>query len=328
MVAAAAKQVSLRDPFPASAIGKLPRAIGPKDKRSKGKCAECGGYHELPAIHLDYVGHAHVTERLLDVDPAWTWAPLSVDMNLLPSFDRDANNNPVGLWIKLTVSGVTRLGYGSVESGTHDAVKQLISDALRNAAMRFGVALDCWKKDESGSPPKGDDMFPAKPRTVGAIRKALETSSVSLRQILDGYGVDALEQLTEPQASAALRALAERAKTAAEDAGEGEALDKGSDPDSDARRVESPPPPAVSSRPATPVQLKRIRRLLGDRPEDLVGNRYDVVRLDKLSVPQAEDAIRWLETPEAPPALASPQEDPSATTESGPAAHPLQETRA
>ena len=52
-----------------------------------------------------------------------------------------------GMWIKLTVCGVTRLGYGHAgdkEGG--DAIKEIIGDALRNAAMRFGAALELWHK--------------------------------------------------------------------------------------------------------------------------------------------------------------------------------------
>lgn len=136
----------LRAQFDERAIGKLPRASRPDAK--PGKCNECGGWHKLPAIHLDYVGHAEVTDRLLSVDPRWNWEPLSTDENGLPRFIRASGGNPLGLWIKLTVLGVTRLGYGSVEPGAFDAEKQLIGDALRNAAMRFGVALDLWSKAE------------------------------------------------------------------------------------------------------------------------------------------------------------------------------------
>jgi hypothetical protein len=99
-------------------------------------------------IQLDYVGHANVTARLLDVDPEWTWEPLATNEYGLPIFDYTQNGQPIGLWIKLTVCGHTRLGYGSVQAGAFDAVKQLIGDAIRNAAMRFGVALDLWSKEE------------------------------------------------------------------------------------------------------------------------------------------------------------------------------------
>lgn len=115
----------LQKPFPPGCINQLPK----------------GG------AMLDYVSHAHVTERLLEVDPMWTWEPFALDTNGLPLMEYDAQQKPVGLWIKLTVCGVTRPGYGTCEARKTEAVKELIGDALRNAAMRFGVALDLWKKE-------------------------------------------------------------------------------------------------------------------------------------------------------------------------------------
>jgi hypothetical protein len=54
-----------------------------------------------------------------------------------------------GMWIKLTVCGVTRLGYGHPDGKKGgDAIKEVIGDALRNAAMRFGAALDLWHKGD------------------------------------------------------------------------------------------------------------------------------------------------------------------------------------
>lgn len=114
----------LRLPFPPAQIGHLPRA----------------------GITLEYVGHGAVTSRLLDVDPEWTWEPVSYDEQGQPALVRDDDGNPIGLWIKLTVLGVSRLGFGSCPGSQFEAEKVLIGDAIRNAAMRFGVALDLWVK--------------------------------------------------------------------------------------------------------------------------------------------------------------------------------------
>ena len=93
---------------------------------------------------LAYVGHAALTDRLLDADPSWTWEPLAISENGLPIMDEMG-----GMWIKLHVCGVTRLGYGHAGSKTGgDAIKEVIGDALRNAAMRFGAALDLWHKGD------------------------------------------------------------------------------------------------------------------------------------------------------------------------------------
>jgi hypothetical protein len=126
----------LRKPFPPSAVGKLPKPY--KKDSPKGQCRECGGYHGMPAVHLDYVGHAATTDRLLTVDPEWSWEPMALDQFGSPQLDRDGN-----LWIRLTILGVTRIGVGDGSS-----MKERIGDAIRNAAMRFGVALDLWSKEE------------------------------------------------------------------------------------------------------------------------------------------------------------------------------------
>lgn len=131
----------LREPFPAHLISKLPKPVSRDAK--KGNCKECGGYHGLPAVHLDYVGHAALTDRLLDADPMWSWEPVA---------DPASQGLPVapgGMWIKLTVCGVSRYGFGHPDGKVGgDAVKETIGDALRNAAMRFGAALDLWHKGD------------------------------------------------------------------------------------------------------------------------------------------------------------------------------------
>lgn len=161
----------LREPFPANQIGTLPKPY--KANSEKGKCRECGGHHGLPAVHLEYVGHAALTDRLLDADAEWSWRPLALDERGLPAFDRDG-----GLWIELTVAGVTRLGYGdaSGKSGSN-AIKEAIGDALRNAGMRFGAALDLWHKgdlhdaqEERGVEPAPDPVREAKDRLAAVVK--------------------------------------------------------------------------------------------------------------------------------------------------------------
>ncbi|WP_198519577.1 hypothetical protein [Microbacterium sp. BR1] len=125
----------------------------------------CGGYHAR-AIHLDYVGHAALTKRLLEADPEWSWEPLGFDDKGLPALDGNG-----GLWIRLTVCGVSRLGYGDAQGKSGgNAVKEAIGDALRNAGMRFGAALDLWHKgdlsefsDAQGKPDAPADAGPQPP---------------------------------------------------------------------------------------------------------------------------------------------------------------------
>ena len=140
----------LRIPFLENQISKLPKPTRQQTEEVKAnfragiRCQICGGWHHPNVIHLDYVGHAALTDRLLDADPLWSWVPLSTDQNGLPQFD-----NIGGLWIELTICGVTRLGYGDAQGKTGpNAIKEAIGDALRNSAMRFGAALDLWHKGD------------------------------------------------------------------------------------------------------------------------------------------------------------------------------------
>ena len=139
----------LRTPFPPHQVGKLAKGSKAQmtcDAREKVNCAVCGGWHHPKLIHLDFVGHAALTDRLLDADPFWTWEPLALKDGL-PAFDEKG-----GLWIKLTVCNVTRLGYGNAQESEYKEVgsrdKECIGDALRNAAMRFGAALELWHKGD------------------------------------------------------------------------------------------------------------------------------------------------------------------------------------
>lgn len=136
---AADKWAELRKPFAREQIGRLPK----------------GG------VMLDFVGHAVVTSRLLAVDPEWSWEPMGVDEHGLPVLDKAGN-----LWIRLTILGHTRIGVGDGKSA-----KEAIGDAIRNAAMRFGVALDLWAKEELEHPQE------AAPEVTGAPQEPARTSA-------------------------------------------------------------------------------------------------------------------------------------------------------
>ena len=154
----------LRAPFPAHQISKLPKPTKAQTDEVRNNfkagilCTICGGWHHPKVVHLDYVGHAALTDRLLDADPGWNWEPVAFTERGTPAIDENG-----GMWIKLTVCGVTRYGYGHPDGKKGgDAIKELIGDALRNAAMRFGAALDLWHKgdlhalDDADSPTGGD----------------------------------------------------------------------------------------------------------------------------------------------------------------------------
>jgi hypothetical protein len=184
----------LREPFPPNQISKLPKETRAQIDARKAdknvmlwKCEICGGAHHKNATHLDYVGHAALTDRLLDTDLEWSWEPVAF-VDGLPAFDRNG-----GLWIKLTVAGVTRYGYGSADGKSGgDAVKEVIGDALRNAAMRFGAALDLWHKGDLHADEESEEA-PAPvsdPRPATGGGKISDTQFVVLQGLMEAAGSD------------------------------------------------------------------------------------------------------------------------------------------
>jgi hypothetical protein len=151
-----AQLAKLREPFAPANVAHLPK-VWCKDcreapskvcsKHRKRTCQHCNNNITEAHADLDYVGHAEVTSRLLSVDPQWTWEPLALDEKGLPLFDEYK-----GLWMKLTICGVSRIGYGTAEWPRYkdpgNIIKEIIGDAIRNAAQRFGVALDLWAKTD------------------------------------------------------------------------------------------------------------------------------------------------------------------------------------
>jgi hypothetical protein len=106
-------RTALRAPFPPEQIGKLPAT------------------QKRPA--LDFVGHAAVTDRLNAVAPDWSY---TID-EFIPQGET--------VWIRgtFTVGGVSRPEYGDGKDP-----KEAIGNFIRRGAMRFGVALDLWSREE------------------------------------------------------------------------------------------------------------------------------------------------------------------------------------
>lgn len=186
---------ALRAPFKTEQIGHLPKVVC-KDcsdrkctKHTAKTCPTCKAYIGKH-IHIDYVGHAHVRERLIEVDPDWSWEPYALNGMGLPALDDNG-----GLWIRLTVGGKTMIGYGDAP-GKRAAVKELIGDALRNAGQSFGIALDLWKKEAptpvaeqpAERPPPQPDVTPAQ-RAV-ELRAQIAAIGRKAGKSLDQLGAD------------------------------------------------------------------------------------------------------------------------------------------
>jgi hypothetical protein len=171
----------LRAPFEPALIGKRPQITCRKCSQSpskvcedhrKGRCDECSQWITGAHTHLDFVGHADITDRFLKVDSDWSWEPVERDVNPQILAAALATGNPEivkmvldsappkfdangGMWMRLTIGGVTRLGYGDAAGKTGpNAIKEAIGDGLRNAGMRFGAGLDMWRKEVPENEPE------------------------------------------------------------------------------------------------------------------------------------------------------------------------------
>lgn len=166
---------------PAELVGKLPR----KDENGN-------------TVYLDFLGHAHVRAAFLEADLGWTWEPYPIDGQIVRSYtwhqewkDKKTGewkSRSVGMfsmWIRVTVGGVTRFGIGTCLASKQDYEKELLSDALRNAGISYGVALSLWAKEwehdaqetSPGSP------VPQDPPPVTPIRSAPSARAVPEREL-------------------------------------------------------------------------------------------------------------------------------------------------
>lgn len=195
----------LRKPFEPHQISKLPKPTkaqtdAVKQDYKKGtRCQICNGWHHPDVIHLDYVGHAALTDRLLEADINWNWEPMT-----LGEFGQPLLDQVGGLWIKLTVCGVTRIGYGHPDGKKGgDANKEVIGDALRNAAMRFGAALDLWHKGDLHAIAEGDEkQTDKKADTPKPKAKAKPLSGEEFLMLQNGLKNCTLETLEDEKAKA------------------------------------------------------------------------------------------------------------------------------
>lgn len=201
----------LRVPFPDNCISKLPKPTKKQTDEVKAeykagvRCVICGGWHHKDVVHLDYVGHAALTDRLLDADPAWSWEPLALGADGYPVIDRDG-----GMWIRLTICGVSRLGYGDAQGKTGgDAMKERIGDALRNAGMRFGAALNLWHKGDLHLPelPPEPPIELVNATDISAIRTALVVRGSDEAKFLEHYKLASIDLIPKDWVVGILAAL-------------------------------------------------------------------------------------------------------------------------
>lgn len=133
-------------------------------------------------IQLDFVGHADITRILIEIDPNWRLVPIAWE-NGRPACN--IVNDMATMWFEMTLLGTSRLAIGSAKANSQDLDKVLYGDALRNGAMRFGIGLSLWTKQE------WDDLnhhpAPAKPAPTSAPRSAPKMKTPLSQEQIDQF---------------------------------------------------------------------------------------------------------------------------------------------
>ena len=142
-------------------------------------------------VALAYVSHADINRILIEVDPNWNWEPCGW-IEGRPAI-HIVNGNAT-MWIRMTLLGKTLIGVGSAKADKPDLDKELVGDAMRNAAMRFGICLSLWSKQET---PTANYQKPA----LRAVTDAFPGSTVVTNQNTGNTG-GATKAMPARQASA------------------------------------------------------------------------------------------------------------------------------
>lgn len=130
----------LRDPFPKELITKVNKGYGP----------------------VDTINHAVVTDRLNRYAPGWTIGePRFIEVDSIwihPDPKKKEDFQPYQDGLKHCVAVVNWMQIGDVRrweigeaehpSNYGDEAKKAMSDFIKRAAMRFGVGIDLWTKED------------------------------------------------------------------------------------------------------------------------------------------------------------------------------------
>lgn len=128
----------------------------------------------------DFIGHADINRLLIEIDPLWSLEPLEIIDGRPAAHTVDGD---VFMWFKMTLLGHTRLAVGSAKVKTSDLDKILYGDALRNGAMRFGIGLKLWSKQEWEDLDHYDSAPVAKPAPKNPPKVESADTLLSISQV-------------------------------------------------------------------------------------------------------------------------------------------------
>jgi hypothetical protein len=161
----------LREPLPEEAI-----------KQRVGWTDRLGRDHEV-----DYVEWHVVADILDEVAPDWSHGVKSL-VQIGPL---------VAVTVSITIRGVTREGIGTGEAIDEKGIKKAEHDALKRAAVKFGVARELYRRDDYPEPEPAAAIRPeqAVARTIADL--VTPKQLVAIRAIANANGLDAEKRSIE-----------------------------------------------------------------------------------------------------------------------------------
>ena len=138
---------------------------------------------------VDYV-EWHTVADILD-ETAPNWSHTVKDMRQIGDI--------FTVTVAITIDGITREGIGTGLAGSEMGIKKAEHDALKRAAVKFGIARDLYKKESDtiereGAVPPNNDGFPANPIAQSLSDLVTAKQLGMIRAISREIGIDADEE--------------------------------------------------------------------------------------------------------------------------------------
>ena len=136
---------------------------------------------------VDYV-EWHTVADVLD-RTAPNWAHAVKDIRSIGDF--------AVVTVAITIDGVTREGIGTGSARSETGIKKAEHDALKRAAVKFGIARDLYKRDVDATEPANAPEFPADP-VAKTLAEMVTTKQLGMiRAVAREAAVDADKECLE-----------------------------------------------------------------------------------------------------------------------------------
>ncbi len=139
---------------------------------------------------VDYVEWHTVADILDETAPNWTHT--IKDIRQVGDF--------MTVTAAITIDGITREGVGTGMANSEMGIKKAEHDALKRAAVKFGIARDLYKKEsdvierEGGGSPDNDGGFPSNPMASSLADQVTAKQLGMIKAIAREIGIDADEE--------------------------------------------------------------------------------------------------------------------------------------